>query len=326
MGDPAGIGLDITLAAWARRAELDVPRFYVLAAPDALVFRSRMLNLDIPVEITRPETAGALFDTTLPVVRLDSTVSTLAGEPNAGNAPAISEAIRRGVADVLDGRASAVVTNPIHKKSLYDAGFSYPGHTEFIASLVEEATGQYRRPVMMLSGPELRTVPATIHVPLADVPKLLTSDLIAETGRIVASELQSRFGIPQPRLAIAGLNPHAGEMGSLGQEDTTIIAPAVESLTRSGIAARGPLPADTMFQPAARQTYDAAICMYHDQALIPVKTLDFGSTVNITLGLPLVRTSPDHGTAFELAGSGRADASGLVAALRLAAQMAGGGP
>jgi 4-hydroxythreonine-4-phosphate dehydrogenase len=217
--------------------------------------------------------------------------------------------------------ARAIVTNPVAKNVLYRSGFPEPGHTEYLAKLAEEATGVALHPVMMLWSPELAVVPVTIHLPLKDVVTRLTGDLVVETGRIVARDLRDRFGIAHPRLAVAGLNPHAGEDGALGEEDLTVVGPAVERLKAEGIDARGPLPADSMFHQAARATYDAALAMYHDQALIPIKTLAFDHAVNVTLGLPFVRTSPDHGTAFDIAGTGRADPSSLIAALRLAARL-----
>jgi 4-hydroxythreonine-4-phosphate dehydrogenase len=220
-------------------------------------------------------------------------------------------------------RADAVVTNPIAKSVLYRSGFSDPGHTEYLARLAAEFSGgQVPQPVMMLWSPELAVVPVTVHMPLRDVPARLTRDLIVTTGRIVAHDLAGRFGIPHPRLAFAGLNPHAGEDGALGAEDADIIAPAVATLRAEGFDVRGPLPADTMFHAAARARYDAALCMYHDQALIPIKTLAFDHGVNVTLGLPFVRTSPDHGTAFDIAGTGRANPDSLAAALRLAHRLA----
>ncbi len=219
-----------------------------------------------------------------------------------------------------------MVTNPVAKNVLYRSGFAEPGHTEFLARLAEEASGRKMQPVMMLWSPELAVVPVTIHLPLRKVPAQLSFDLVAETGRIVARDLERRFEIAQPRLAVAGLNPHAGEDGALGDEDLTIVKPAVEALRAEGIDARGPLPADTMFNAAARARYDVALCMYHDQALIPIKTLAFDHAVNVTLGLPFVRTSPDHGTAFDIAGSGRGDPSSLLAALRLAARLAAAEP
>jgi 4-hydroxythreonine-4-phosphate dehydrogenase len=236
--------------------------------------------------------------------------------------PLIIEAVDRAVDDVRQGKAAAVVTNPVNKLALRRGGFAYPGHTEYLGHLAERWTGQPAHPVMMIAGPNLRTVPVTIHVPLADVPRILNEDMIVETGRIVAADLESRFGVARPRIAVAGLNPHAGEHGTIGAEDDAVVRPAVERMRSLGINATGPLPADTMFHATARATYDAALCMYHDQALIPAKTLAFDEAVNVTLGLPFVRTSPDHGTAFDIAGSGRANPSSLIAALRLAAAMA----
>jgi 4-hydroxythreonine-4-phosphate dehydrogenase len=233
--------------------------------------------------------------------------------------------IRQAVGDVMAGRAGAVVTNPIAKGVLYRAGFRHPGHTEFLAELAA-TEGHTPQPVMMLWSPVLVVVPVTIHLSLREAIAQLSSELIVTTARIVVAALKARFGLANPRLAVSGLNPHAGEDGSLGTEDITIVAPAVEILRGEGIDIRGPLPADTMFHDAARKTYDCAICMYHDQALIPVKTLAFEDAVNVTLGLPFIRTSPDHGTAFDIAGTGKADPSSLIAALRLAARMAAAPP
>jgi 4-hydroxythreonine-4-phosphate dehydrogenase len=243
------------------------------------------------------------------------------GTPDASSAPAALAAIHLAVEHVFTGDAAAVVTNPIAKNVLYRSGFSEPGHTEYLAKLAIEATGQPVQAVMMLWAPELAVVPVTIHLPLMEVIPALTTELIVATGRIVAHDLATRFGLKRPRLAVAGLNPHAGEDGAMGSEDGAIVAPAVAQLKAEGIDARGPLPADSMFHAAARASYDAALCMYHDQALIPVKTLAFDHAVNVTLGLPFVRTSPDHGTAFDIAGTGRADPSSLVAAINLAARL-----
>ena len=321
LGEPAGIGPDITLAAWCRRDELSLPAFYVLADADLLARRARMLGLDVPIGVVAPEDACAAFARTLPVVALAERAGAEPGSPDASSAPVAIESIRRAVADVFAERAHAVVTNPIAKAVLYRGGFAEPGHTEFLARLAQEHTGRPAHPVMMLWSPELAVVPVTIHLAVRDVPQRLTRDLIVETGRIVARDLRDRFGIAQPRLALAGLNPHAGEAGALGDEDEAVVAPAVEQLRREGILARGPLPADTMFHAAARRSYDAALAMYHDQALIPIKTLAFDHAVNVTLGLPFVRTSPDHGTAFDIAGTGRASPASLVAALKLAARL-----
>jgi len=322
LGEPAGIGPDLALSVWPRRSELDVPPFYLVADPDFLKSRAEHLRLDVPVATVTPRTAAAAFGAALPVVAIEVPVTAAPGRPDRSSAPAAVASIRRAVADVMAGSAAAIVTNPVAKNVLYNWGFAEPGHTEFLATLVHEATGKTLRPVMMLWSPELAVVPVTIHLPLAEVPAALSTELIVETGRIAARDLASRFRIANPRLAVAGLNPHAGEDGAMGEEDRAIVRPAVEQLKSLGIAARGPLPADTMFHPGARATYDAALCMYHDQALIPIKTLAFDHAVNVTLGLPFVRTSPDHGTAFDIAGTGRADPSSLIAALRLAAKLA----
>jgi 4-hydroxythreonine-4-phosphate dehydrogenase len=321
LGEPAGIGPDITFAAWLRRIELELAPFYLLADPKFLQARAQVMGLEIPIATVEPATAASVFRTALPVVDIALPVSAEPGRPDSTSAPAAIAAIRRAVADVYAGAASAVVTNPVAKNVLYQSGFAEPGHTEYLAKLAEERTGIPIHPVMLLWSPELAVVPVTIHLPLKSVVDRLTSDLIVETGRIVAHDFVHRFGIARPRLAVAGLNPHAGEEGALGEEDLAVVGPAVERLQALGIDARGPLPADTMFHAAARTTYDVALAMYHDQALIPIKTLAFDHGVNTTLGLPFVRTSPDHGTAFDIAGSGRADPSSLIAALRLAARL-----
>src|SRR5215469_4859817 len=322
LGEPAGIGPDITLAVWRRRAELALPPFYVLADPGFVERRAKLLALDVPIALVEPSTAAAAFRTALPVVDIGVRITAEPGRPDPTSAPAALAAIDRAVADVDAGRASALVTNPIAKNILYRSGFAEPGHTEYLAKLAQAATGKLLRPVMMLWSPELAVVPVTIHLPLRDIFAHLSTDLIVETGRIVARDLTTRFRIARPRLVVAGLNPHAGEGGALGSEDRDVVAPAVERLRVEGIDARGPLSADTMFHAAARATYDAALAMYHDQALIPIKTLAFDHGVNVTLGLPFLRTSPDHGTAFDIAGTGRADAASLVAAIKLAARLA----
>lgn len=322
LGEPAGIGPDITFAAWRRRAELKLDPFYVLGDPKFLAARAQKVAPDVTVVAVEPAAATAAFRTALPVVDVGIAVTAEPGRPDESSAPAALAAIRRAVADVCAGTASAVVTNPVAKNILYRSGFTEPGHTEYLAKLAEELTGVRAHPVMMLWSPELAVVPVTIHLPLREVVAKVTTDLVFETGRIVARDLQNRFGIAHPRLAVAGLNPHAGEDGALGEEDGAVVRPAVERLKAAGIDARGPLPADTLFHAAARATYDAALAMYHDQALIPIKTLAFDHAVNVTLGLPFVRTSPDHGTAFDIAGSGRADPSSLIAALALAARLA----
>ena len=322
VGDPSGIGPEIAIAAWQARHDLNVPPFYLLADPDLIVSRARSMGLSVNMALVEPAGAAAQFEAALPVCPLTARMVDQPGAPDPSNAAGTIEAIERAVADVFAGLADAVVTCPIAKKPLYDAGFAFPGHTEFLGHLAQQKTGINALPVMMLAGPELRTVPVTIHIALADAPRHLTRDLIVETAEITARDLVERFGIAHPRLAIAGLNPHAGENGSMGMEDETIVRPAVEALQRLGIDARGPLPADTMFHARARQSYDVAICMYHDQALIPAKTLAFDEAVNVTLGLPFIRTSPDHGTAFDIAGKGIARPDSLIAALKLARAMA----
>jgi 4-hydroxythreonine-4-phosphate dehydrogenase len=325
LGEPAGIGPDIALEAWLRRHELKLPAFYLLGDRDLLGNRAKALGLKIKLADVSAEDALDAFADALPVVATGRAATAQPGQPDDTSAEAALASIRQAVSDVTSGRASAVVTNPIAKSVLYRAGFRHPGHTEFLAELAATA-GHTPQPVMMLWSPALVVVPVTIHLSLRDAIARLSSDLIVTTARIVAAALKARFGLAHPRLAISGLNPHAGEEGSLGAEELTIVAPAVEILRGEGIEVRGPLPADTMFHDAARKTYDCAICMYHDQALIPVKTLAFDDAVNVTLGLPFIRTSPDHGTAFDIAGTGRANPSSLIAALRLAARMAAARP
>ncbi|MCV9943450.1 MULTISPECIES: 4-hydroxythreonine-4-phosphate dehydrogenase PdxA [unclassified Rhizobium] len=321
-GDPAGIGPDITLMAWLRRRELGLPPFFLIGDPDVLALRARQLNLAVSIrETDEAGRAAGMFADALPVMTIPAGIEVVAGEPHAATAKGTIASIEKAVSLVIDGEALAVVTNPIAKAVLYEAGFRFPGHTEFLADLAARATGRPAIPVMMLSGPKLRAIPVTIHIPVRDVPQALTGDLITETCRIAHEDLRQRFGIEAPRLAVAGLNPHAGEGGAIGTEDEDVIRPAIERLRDEGIDAIGPLPADTMFHDEARARYDVAVCMYHDQALIPAKALGFDDSVNVTLGLPFVRTSPDHGTAFGIAGKGLAREHSLVAALKLAAQL-----
>jgi 4-hydroxythreonine-4-phosphate dehydrogenase len=321
LGEPAGIGPDIAIAAWLQRRERDLPPFYLLGDRDFMAERATTLGLDIKLADATPASAAETFADALPVVSIGQTVTAPPRRPDASSAPAAIASIRRAVADVEAGHASAVVTNPIAKSVLYRAGFPHPGHTEFLAELAAR-DGKVPLPVMLLWSPELAVVPVTIHVSLRDAIDQLSGPLITATARIVVNDMKARFGIKRPRLAIAGLNPHAGEDGSMGDEELAFIQHAVTVLQNEGIDARGPLPADTMFHPAARATYDCAICMYHDQALIPIKTIAFDDGVNVTLGLPFIRTSPDHGTAFDIAGTGRANPSSLIAALKLGARMA----
>jgi len=299
--------------------------FFVVADPAVLRTAATRLGVDVPVAPVTPEEAAGAFGTALPVVALAESVAVTPGSPDARSAPGTIAAIEMAVALTRAGRAAAVVTSPIAKHVLHAAGFSHPGHTEFLAELARGADGKAPRPVMMIWSETLAVVPVTIHIPLREVPDALTADLIVETGRIVARDLRERFGMLAPRLAVAGLNPHAGESGSLGSEDREVVEPAILRLQSEGIDARGAYPADTMFHERARQGYDVALAMYHDQALIPIKTLAFDDGVNVTLGLPFVRTSPDHGTAFDIAGRGIARPDSLIAALKLAARLAPAG-
>lgn len=324
MGEPAGIGLEIALRAWCERATRGLQPFLLYADPAAVIARARQLRLPVPVKIVEEASgAAAIFSAALPVRAVHLRVDTRPGHPDPANAGAVIAAIEEATAAVARGEAAALVTNPIAKNVLYAAGFKHPGHTEFLAALAEHHwPGRRFRPVMMLSSEELRVVPLTVHIPLADVPRSITRLLIVETGRITAHALRQDFGIASPRIAVTGLNPHAGEAGTIGHEERDIIEPAIKELRSEGIAVSGPHPADTLFHAAARTTYDAAIAMYHDQALIPLKTLAFDRGVNTTLGLPFIRTSPDHGTAFDIAGAGCASPQSLIAALKLAHAMA----
>jgi 4-hydroxythreonine-4-phosphate dehydrogenase len=318
MGEPAGIGGEIALKAWLRRDE-GVPPFYLIDDPDRLTRLARSLGWDVKIqEIDKRERAVPLFADALPVAPLGAMPAAVAGQPDPADAKLVLGAIDTAVADVQAGRAAALVTNPINKDALYRAGFHHPGHTEYLAELA----GSAQPAVMMLACPELRVVPVTIHLPLREAVETLSTAAIVHAGRVVDAALRRDFAISAPVIAVAGLNPHAGESGGLGREDIDIVVPAVAALRAAGIDARGPLAADTMFHPAARRGYDAALCMYHDQALIPIKTIDFDGGVNVTLGLPFIRTSPDHGTGFDIAGKGVARPDSLIAALRLAAEMA----
>lgn len=317
MGEPGGVGPEIAAAAW-RALKNSGPEFFILADPS--IFENGLTAM-----IAAPADAADVFKSKLPLLPLEQPVKAKSGEAAESNAAAVIESIERAVAFALSGEASGVVTNPVQKSTLMATGFQHPGHTEFLADLTKSAAmplGHNRGPVMMLAGPDLKTVPVTIHQSVASAVEDLSSDMIQRTALVTAEALRRDFGIENPRLAISGLNPHAGEAGAIGEEDEAVIAPAVAALKAAGIDARGPLPADTMFHEEARATYDAALCMLHDQALIPAKTLAFHEAVNVTLGLPIVRTSPDHGTALDIAGKGMARADSLIAAIRLAAGMA----
>jgi 4-hydroxythreonine-4-phosphate dehydrogenase len=318
MGEPAGIGGELTLRAWLARREAALPPFFALDDPARLERLAAALGWTVPLRrIGDPGETPAVFGEALPVLPVALAMPVTPGRPDPANAAAVIQAITRAVSLVTAGRAAALVTNPIQKQALYAAGFRHAGHTEFLAELAGGAA-----PAMMLICPGLRVVPVTIHLPLRDAVAVLSTEKIVAIGRIAASGLKRDFAMARPRLAVAGLNPHAGESGALGREEIDIIAPAVAVLRRDGIAVAGPFPADTLFHPAARRRHDAVLCMYHDQALIPLKTIDFSHGVNVTLGLPFIRSSPDHGTALDIAGRGRADPASLIAALRLAGEMA----
>ncbi len=338
MGEPGGVGGELALKAWQALSDTG-PCFFVIDDPERLKLLSAGLGLNISISaIGAPEDAKETFKHSLPVLPIGESVNSQLGKADSQNAHHVINAIERSVALALSGAASGVVTNPIQKASLISAGFKFPGHTEFLAHLTADAPmpaamaktiagASTRGPVMLLAGRDLMAAPATIHLALREAIKTLNEDLIVRLSAVMAASLSFDFNIAAPRLAISGLNPHAGEDGAMGHEDKEIIAPAVEKLKAAGVNARGPLPADTLFHEEARQNYDAALCMYHDQALIPVKALDFHGAVNITLGLPIIRTSPDHGTALDIAGldiapEKRANPASLIAAIRRAGEIA----
>jgi len=323
MGDPAGIGLEMTAMVWQRRHAEPIPPFALYACAAALEQRAHTIGLQLPVRvIATPREAIDTFDRALPVIDIPLAVPAKPQVADPTNAGAVIAAIKRAVADTLTGQTCAVVTNPIAKSVLYQAGFTHPGHTEYLAELAgRKVPGGPFLPVMMIASQVLRVVPATIHIPLASVPGAISVELIVAQARVMAEALQRDFAIARPRIAVAGLNPHAGEDGSMGREDSDIIAPAIARLRADGIEVSGPHPADTLFHAARRASYDAVLAMYHDQALIPAKTLAFDTGVNVTLGLPFVRTSPDHGTAFDIAGKGSASPASLIAAMQLAQRM-----
>lgn len=317
MGEPAGVGGEITLKSWLQRQDLNLPYFAIDDA-NRLQQLADNLGLNVPVKvITAPSQASDIFGNYLPVLHYPLADKQIPGHTNPANSPAVKRSIEMAVSLTQQGKASALVTNPIHKKALYQAGFTFPGHTEFLAELAGISTP----PVMMLACDQLRVVPVTVHVSLLEAIRTLTTDDIILKSKIAINDLKNKFGLKSPRLAIAGLNPHAGEDGAMGTEEQDIIQPAIEALKNNGFDVIGPMPPDTMFSEDARKTYDLAICMYHDQALIPLKTLDFHQGVNVTLGLPFIRTSPDHGTAFNIAGQGLASPQSLLAALKMAGRM-----
>jgi len=317
MGEPSGIGGELTLSAWRARRRTG-PAFIVLDCPERLAALARRLGIEAPIREATPETAADIFPDALPVLPSPLAAPVEPGRPTTAQARAAIASIEQATKLAAAGRVAALVTNPVYKRSLYDAGFAYPGQTEFVGALTDPAA----QPIMLLAGPQLRVAPLTTHVPLTEAIAAVSVEKIVRLGAGLAQALAQDFGCAPARIAVAGLNPHAGEEGKMGREEVDVIGPAVAALRAAGVAATGPFSPDSMFHASARAAYDAALCMYHDQALIPLKTLDFQSGVNVTLGLPVVRTSPDHGTAFDIAGKGLADPSSFLAALDLAAEIA----
>ncbi len=320
MGEPAGIGPDLLLQLFERRKALGLPPFIAYGNQRFLAARAERLGLAVDLGPTTPLNAARVFADALPLVEIDGLVPDKPGEASMLSGKVVIESIARAVADTLTGDCRSIVTAPIHKAALYGAGFKHPGHTEYLAALCA-SNGNAPTPVMMLAHEHLRAVPMTVHVPLHSVPDLITDRRVMETVRIVNHDLRTRFGIARPRIGVTGLNPHAGESGNLGHEDKDRIEPAVLELQHEGLDVSGPFPADTAFTPESWRRFDCVVAMYHDQALIPIKALAFDQAVNVTLGLPIVRTSPDHGTAFDLAGTGRASLGSMLAALRLADRL-----
>jgi len=319
LGDPAGVGPELIAEAWARREEERLPPFFVCGGLDILGAAGKTRGLSIPVaSIEKPVDAMWMFGEALPVIPM-TMLPYLPGQPDRAGAELALASLILASDAAASGEAAALVTAPISKAQLAGVGFEFPGQTEFVAHVCEAPADDA---VMMLAGPSLRTVPMTVHCALSEVSGRLSVELIRRRTAIVARALQRDFGLAQPRIAVCGLNPHAGEAGRMGHEEIEIIAPAIAALRAEGIDATGPHAADGLFAAHARPTYDVAIAMYHDQALVPLKALDFDQGVNVTLGLPIVRTSPDHGTAFGIAGTGKASASAMIAAIRMAGEMA----
>ncbi len=321
-GEPAGIASEITAKAWLTLRDRSAATFFLIGDDDYFSSRAAEAGISIATaKISAPHEARGIFATALPILHRPLAAHPKPGVIDPATAKGVIAAIDEGVALVMSGKAAALVTNPIQKEALYSAGFKHQGHTDYLASLASKA-GHRGHEVMMLVARDLRAVPLTVHIPFKDVLEALTAEVIVSQAHVVANDLQKYFGIMRPRIALTGLNPHAGENGTMGREEQTIIIPAINQLRAEGLTVAGPLPADTAFHEEARANYDAILCMYHDQALIPVKTLDFHGGVNVTLGLPFIRTSPDHGTALGIAGTGKANPQSLIAALKLAGEMA----
>ena len=322
MGEPSGIGPEIILKSWMARRVSDLPVFFVTGQKNIFQETANALGLNVPLEvISSPDEAAKIFSKALPIFDVGENTSFTLSRPSTATASLTLGAITTAVEFIFSQKTAGLITAPIQKSVLYQAGFTCPGHTEYLAELCLKHTAEFSLPIMMLVSEYLRVIPLTIHMPLRDVMAAITPDLIVETCEKIHHSLIQDFGISAPRIAVAGLNPHAGENETMGNEDSHIIAPALETLRQKGLDIQGPLPADTMFHARAREKYDAALCMYHDQALIPIKTLDFDGGVNVTVGLPLVRTSPDHGTALNIAGQNKANPTSMINAIKRADQI-----
>jgi 4-hydroxythreonine-4-phosphate dehydrogenase len=322
IGEPSGIGPEVLIKSWFKRREHSIPPFFVIGSPDIIQKHAQQIRLPIPLEvIEHPSEAIEIYNRCLPIVDLGLDNDFHFAVPGQNTAETVIKAIDCAVDFIMRGQARAMATAPIHKAALYSAGFTSPGHTEYLAEQVQKHIGQEFQSVMMLASEELCVVPLTIHEPLHKVPELINHALLVRTIRTIHDSMKKYFGLASPRIVVSGLNPHAGENNSMGTEDSQIIAPAIEAIQKQGIDVKGPLPADTMFHKAVRAQYDVALCMYHDQALIPIKTIDFDAGVNVTLGLPIVRTSPDHGTALNIAGRGTANPTSMINSLKLADRM-----
>ena len=319
MGDPAGISGEITIKAWAEQHQISRYPFFLIDDPKRILKIANGLDLHLPIYlIDRPELANKVFKRALPILVERLSFDVIPGSPSPSNASTVIRSIDIATEAVLSGTASAMVTNPIHKSTLYESGFSYPGHTEYLAKL----TNAENPPGMMLVSKGLRVIPVTIHLSLKEAIDALSTDKLVDCINLANKALKMDFGIENPRIAVAGLNPHAGENGHLGREEIEIITPAIDKLRLARINVNGPFPADSLFHKESRENYDLIICMYHDQALIPSKLLDFRCGVNVTLGLPIIRTSPDHGTALDIAGNGEADPRSLMEAINFAGKLA----
>ena len=322
IGEPSGIGPEVIIKSWFKRRENMLPPFFVIGSPEIIQKHAEQIRLPIPIEvISGPRETAEAYDQVLPVIDLGLDSDFHFAVPNQNTAQTVISAIDHAVEYIMRGQARAMATAPIHKAALYSAGFTSPGHTEYLAEQVKKHIGKEFQSVMMLASEELCVVPLTIHEPLHKVPELINHALLVRTIKTIHDSMKKYFGLPSPRIAVSGLNPHAGENNSMGTEDSQIIAPAIEAIKKKGIDVSGPIPADTMFHKAARAQYDVALCMYHDQALIPIKTIDFDAGVNVTLGLPIVRTSPDHGTALNIVGRGTANPTSMINSLKLADRM-----